>query len=158
MADEYDKEAALLVCAIDVPVDKTRDRVAAALREAFKRRAELQRELNRISEEIGLPPGIGPAEGWLKNQLEGYNIALMERDELRREVERLTNLIGIIQRESLNDLDLISKFNAEIAALKAQVGRLKNLLRYAAPSVDHLTCPSYPECKRCEIERMLEAK
>jgi hypothetical protein len=49
-----------------------------------------------------------------------------------------------------------------LTKLRAEIVQLKALLAYAAPSVDHLTClePPYSsdQCKRCEIEKILESK
>lgn len=91
-----------------------REEVAAALRESGKREAELQRELNRISAELGLPPGIGPAPGWLKEQLANYKMAAAERDDLRREAERLTQIIFRMNTAA-------DQAQTEIAALKAKM-------------------------------------
>lgn len=110
MADEYDKEAALLVCVVDFPTDKTRDRVAAALREAGKRESELR---HRIGDWIAAnSPG-----GWI--------------DDLRREVEKLKKTVKDKYDESaFLESELVEK-DAEIAALKEStsvvlISRLRN--------------------------------
>lgn len=104
MADEYDKEAALLVCVVDFPTDKTRDRVAAALREAGKRESELR---HRIGDWIAAnSPG-----GWI--------------DDLRREVEKLKKTVKDKYDEcGFLESELVEK-DAEIAALKAKLAEVE---------------------------------
>ncbi len=53
------------------------------LRSAEVRMYRAESELKRISEEMALPPGIGPAEGELRRLLDEGRKAIKERDELR---------------------------------------------------------------------------
>jgi hypothetical protein len=45
-----------------------------------------------------------------------------------------------------------------IGGLRAEIERLKSLLTYAAPSVDHACLAGDLACKRCAIDYLLKAK
>jgi hypothetical protein len=63
---------------------------------------------------------------------------------------------------SINRLNAAMSGELGLSRLRAEIAQLKALLAYAAPSVDHFTClePPYStdQCKRCEIEKVLESK
>jgi uncharacterized small protein (DUF1192 family) len=48
--------------------------------------------------------------------------------------------------------------NLKLGLADAEIERLRSLLAYAAPSVDHSCIAGDPDCKRCEIEKLLEDK
>lgn len=60
----------------------------AARGEVEGRAKALAADLARVSDELGLPPAIGPEPGWLRRQMDGYSEALAERDALRRALVR----------------------------------------------------------------------
>ena len=85
---------------------------------------------------------------------------------LRIENERLSDKAirfdldqaGIVSREkdAVELVDLRADAEIRRAEMK-QYAKIKALLAYAAPSVDH-TCYDPGDCKRCEINELLEAK
>lgn len=97
--DLYQREAADHRQTMDVSVEKL---------------AEAHRELARISGELGLPPAIGPAPGWLKMERERHAKAEAELSEARKR-----------QHQSDINYDALEKravtAEAELAALKRPV-------------------------------------
>ena len=64
-------------------------------RERDKDREELailKAECAKISEEFGLPPTVRPADGEIKRMINGWEEALEERDEARRDLVALEEL------------------------------------------------------------------
>jgi len=76
--------------------------------------ARLKADLARISDELGLPPGIGPAPGVIQNAWKGWKDALAEverlkkensdcealRDEMRGSIEGMAETISALEREN----------------------------------------------------------
>ena len=119
--DKYDKEAALLVCTVDFPVDKTRDRVAAALREAAKDRDDLRRKVECLQHENSqAKDAIAQlSEGKLLGELAGKQTIV----NMAREIMRLKHDI-IVAGEMYEDAQ------DEIAELKMELDDLKGNSTY----------------------------
>lgn len=95
-----------------------------------ERIAVLEADLARISAELGLPPKIGPAPGWLREQMDGYKQALADLARVTRErdeAERRAGEATVLAEERLAHAHALQ---ADIEA--DQAGRMDFRKRYGA--------------------------